>query len=759
MRSLKLRPGLVPGPRPLILAFAALLMAGGGGARAMTVAFLGFGEAQEARGEVVLEAVARQEADGRGPAVWRAAVSAKGEEKLAVGIPLGATERYRARVVGEDVWGETVEFLGRDAGDLRLRAWPKTAVRADVRGLEREAEDGTTGETVRIVLRQPLPTAPVAAGAQWEKSPVEASCAVGDRLECALPAGRWHVKFELEGYASVFLWDASFQPGKESKLAPLVFVPGASVNGYMALSDGSGRGPSQGAARLFPAAGRMRQTIPQLDTLPQMERTVAVSADGFFQFSGVAPGRYELVVEHPGYTPARRTLVLDDVAEFSLPGAIELTAAIDLFTITVEPERGPDGGDWNVNLALENVRDTRQEETVDGVATFSQVGVGEHRLWIRDRAGNKWYSRELKVDGAETTARVALPVVAVAGELLLGGEPLAGTPLSFVRWDNTQYTKMETDEEGRFQGAVPGPGSWLVRVESEVLGGSRTLPEQVEVEAEGENEFSLDLPGGALEGFVRHLEGGEVESRISVLDLESTIRRPVASLSTSDEGHFEVVALRASKYRVTARNEAGDFAEAEVEVDDGVGLPIELFLEPVRRISAVVRSGDQPLAAAEIKPVGSHNRGRTVHTGADGTQEVEVPPGTDALLVTAPGRPVRIVPWNPDQGEVAIELGDAGGTLTLEMAEAILSDLFAARTAGELEVTFTYDGVTINGQDLVRVLPPDPHANLTTGSFHNLHPGGYRLCLTMPSHSYCGSAQVSAGGSANVTLGGEGDDR
>ncbi len=242
-------------------------------------------------------------------------------------------------------------------------------------------------------------------------------------------------------------------------------------------------GPNELRIALHPGAeisGSVRSGGGSPLVLATIEATTAFSIDsdfhqantvsdnnGAFRITGLEPGHYHVTARSPGYADGGPEQPIE-IADANV-GGIE---------IVLEPGASIAGvvtGLTPSDLAQVDVsawQDTRRREaTPDAAGNFviEGVGPGTWRVTARkgDLASARSVERSATIELGTTEVFVELPFergLRLAGEVLDGGDPVAGARLAASSPDGRNGQSTTTDHQGRFvlEGLSPGPNQLII---------------------------------------------------------------------------------------------------------------------------------------------------------------------------------------------------------------------------------------------------------------------------------------------------------
>lgn len=634
--------------------------------------------------------------------------------------------------------------------------------------------------TGRLTSRAlPLPRAILVFGELISGARAESPCPLGPKgdYDCSVPAGAQDVLIGAGAFAPVRFRGQKVPAGKALALPTTELQPGASLVGRVVTRDGTVLevgGPASVKVYRFLAAPEKSLEPPK----PLAESPLG--ADGSFAFVGLEPGTVLLEVTKPGFSPARAfPLELPAGAEVALPDPLELTRPFEV-VVEVNPPTDIYGLPWRVTLqrrpAAAGASDwgPEVEGPTDAEGRFRVAGqsAGQTRLEVADGSGNRYYSgsNHWLAEGSEARVVVELPLIEIRGELTYDDQPVAAT-LWFGGRNGAQRVGLTSDEEGRFVGVLPKPGTWRVDVITESFNTRVKVPVEPRL-GKAWAEVKVRLPDTLV--FGRVIDSAD----LPVADVTVTVDSagwPVHT-RTDSQGRFEAKAITPGPSSVVAKQQVSgkpllvsDELLLELREDQPLG-PIELRLRDVERLTGTVYRGNQPVPGAVV---GLWARGASGHidqatTDAEGAFSVRVDPKTPDWIVTvlAPGATLTVFQRVNDGTLLEIQVEPEGGELTLELP--LTSEQLSAT---DLELSLTRNGVQLALfwlVDWLRVLgrPFDFGPDIRALTVPQLAPGIYTACLTPHSSTpvsasstpapglgvNCRSGQLTAGGRLKLSL-------
>ena len=377
------------------------------------------------------------------------------------------------------------------------------------------------------------------------------------RTQLDISPGTADVKVEHEQLRDA-LRPVQLSPGPNE--LHIALHPGAEIIGSVRSGDGS--------ALALATVEATTEFSP--DTGFHRANTIA-DGSGTFRVTGLEPGPYVVTARSPGYAdggPAQPIEIAD--------------GNVDGIEIVLEPGASIAGvvtGLTPSDLAQVDVRawqDTRlREATPDAAGNFviEDIGLGTWRVTARkgDLASARSVERSATIEQGTTEVFVELPFergLRLAGQVLDGGEPVAGARLAASSPGGRNGQSTTTDHQGHFvlEGLSPGPNQLVIRAAG-LLGASDLR--------------SIELPTD-LEGVRIELE--PVLATLTGIVIDDETGRPLefAQLITADAATISVLANGGDTGALVA-NASSSFA-----VDGG---KFELELRPNAERLLVTRDG------------------------------------------------------------------------------------------------------------------------------------------------------------------------
>lgn len=559
---------------------------------------------------------------------------------------------------------------------------------------------------------------------------------------CELPAETLDLRLKAPGFASVVRWGVEVKAGNAVKLPPLHLVRGASVVGWVTTPGGE---PALTRVQVvLEPMGLLATSLEEMESRRALSRqTVHPDRRGFFRFTGLGPGAYQIVAGLKGLAAARSevlTVHADVESELIDPLHLRSFQPVDVW---VEPAVDPWGRPWTVEvheLGTNPVPRLVAGSLVgeDGGWKNQTLGQGTYTLSVRSQEGSTWYRQEMDLGQEPLFLSVQVPVVPVLGSLRLGKKPFSAKLL----FSGKGSVEMTSDEDGNFGGILPGEGEYRVRITSRSLIKTVSGVEVRRGPGQRRARVEIVLPANRIRGRVVDAEGSPVApaNLLAVTFPDDVLR----STRVHKDGTFELLALKEGTVRLHAEA-PGDRASEErvMSVVEGLDPPeIELVVRPqtvlrgrIRTATGAALPGVEILAGAAsafLAPT------RAVVSDHEGRFELRLPPNTTEIVanVYPRGFALRMLRLPlPPSGEIDIWVEQNGGDLLIDFDGRPSYSLYSEKTL----VLLRHGGGSqaLHGlgnwwrQNRVQERPLSPHQTVVP----SLEPGEYALC-NVASHRY-----------------------
>ena len=722
----------------------------------LSLDLVGHGSCRQANVELAVESAATI-------AEHRARLKA-GQALVRVTVPEESPKGLTVRAQAKGCWAAPLEIgPGRVEGQVDL--WPAGSVSGAV-----EVEDPGVRKPRRLSLS--LRRAPEA---DHERQPPNAllTCEVtgGQVAGCPVPAGRWSVRIQADGWSPVYRWGIEVSPGRSASLGKLIFRRGGSIVGEVATEDD----PPEALTTVVTVSPLMDGTsLPEADRerLQHLELRTTARPTGEFGLSGVPPGRYIVRAEGPPYAPASAVVDVEKARETLLDSALILRRPVRL-EVDVTPETGPGGAAWTIDLLSQTEGHELERadggSTRDGRWTSSPLPPGVYWLHVLGPEGNRLAKRRVDIEEDLQREEVDLELVVAHGTVVLGEREIAARLWFGGRTGETSIeTKSELDLG--FEVMLPHPGTWKVDVLAEDPPVDRQgVQVTVDAGSGGESDdVEVRLPDTTLQGdVVDENELPVTGAAVHVVRLDPFSQ---AALWTDETGWFEDHGLDPGRYELQAVLDDMRSDRVQVDLGEGTSVPLHLVLRRTSTLRGRIVAPSGMVRGAGVLGYPLARGGGMASTtvpkaasDANGRFELELPAQAETvrLVALAPGyvlaiRRVAVKGGHDEEIEVPVRQG--GGTLVIDWGRSGAATNFAVvYIAGEpvdlplLKVWAGMNRGESQGEDRLRV--------------PGLPAGEYAVCrvtpqeavaviggLAVPKESACSRGELLEGSTLELTL-------
>ena len=425
----------------------------------------------------------------------------------------------------------------------------------------------------------------------------------------------------------------------------------------------------------------------------QPERPIGESVsgpDGLVLVSGLGATMAGLAARHPNFLAAEAQGLTASPGTFAFRD-LALHAGGRLHVQVSVHGRPVQGATCELDTPVPVSRDSKEpyqklwEGKVDaqGICQSTRLAAGVYKLRVMMPQSASRFSRWVTVpEGRDAEVDVPLAPARVAGAVKRGGSPASGYRVKAARLEADRPAGAQSDpdgeaasdETGKYELTLWSPGTYLLLLKSPA-GAPVAGHRQLTTAGDDEQTVDFDLTGSPLHGTVTDEAGQPVEgARVGLQGWEGA---RVAASDGAGRFEFDVQGKGAATLQAfkAGYREAGPVAVQVLQEDVPVP-PVTLVLK--RKTTAkgtVLSAAGAPVAQALVISIAPTPDGpdayRTTRSGADGSFEIEVPPGgPPRVFISGPGCPLSgfdlVVPPAP----LPAAPGDATGDAAAETAAA-----------------------------------------------------------------------------------------
>lgn len=432
-----------------------------------------------------------------------------------------------------------------------------------------------------------------------------ARCAIeSGKARCAVPGDVvFDFRLDAPGYASTYWWDRSVRGGATATLPFTALEPGASITGW--VHDPRDKPVRDSLVSCFP----MDLLANVRDHVPARVQVVRSNGRGFFQCAGLREGRYRVVAETAGLSPAALSdVVLHSGESLVLPKPMRHSPA-GAVRIALDPPLDRQGKPWRVALTEATALYPSRERHVvtrlasaQGVWTANGLRADAYDVEIRNAADA--VVERTTVDlfgGGQHELLLAVRSIVVRGVVRAGDRPLQADVV--LTGAAGAYLRVSADKDGNFETPLPSPGEWRVTVlyppgpsPAHITASPLSIAEDA---SDSPRDVVIRIPGGRIHGTVVGKNG---ESGKAAVHARQEHRVPAQQMA-NENGEFDLLGLAAGTYMLDAQNIGGSTpTPVAVELAEDETREVTLVTERMLTLSGVVLTpGGQPASGAVVK--------------------------------------------------------------------------------------------------------------------------------------------------------------
>jgi hypothetical protein len=540
---------------------------------------------------------------------------------------------WEITIEGRGCWAAPLVIAAGNNGETRTTfVWPAAVIGGHL-VVQR-------GESAPKELRASVQADTGAVDTSIPETPLR--CIVdGTHWQCTLPSTKADLRFAAHGFVPRYIWGLEVAPGVQRTL-DLALVRGSSVSGRVTFAIGRADVESV-TVSLRPVAAV--NSMADERRLIARSRTAKPNPRGFFQFSDVADGMYEVIAAKTGWSRAVRQIRIGGATE-SDAGVLTLPPLVRTEVI-IDPPLDTKGRAWRIVLNRDEPAMQPRPPVADkqaganGEWTQNGVEAGTYKLDVYDGGGVAYEHLIVHIKPNDAPLRFHMDAISVRGTLRLGDDGLAAV-MRFTNLRGSGEVELVSEDDGVFVGTFPALGRYDLDVAPR--GSAQHLNKLVDVRENGDGVVNLDirLPNGVVHGTVVDESGTPVSGTVH---LHRSGSRPITTTS-GDDGSFRIIGVEHGDVVLNARSRRfGDSGPVSHDVGDATSEPVTLTLHARREVTLwIVSSSGQPVSGAVIRFINRFDWHEEV-TGPGGDAHWELPRGFDSIdvIICAAAFPIRIV--------------------------------------------------------------------------------------------------------------------
>ncbi|HEV7767044.1 MAG TPA: carboxypeptidase regulatory-like domain-containing protein [Thermoanaerobaculia bacterium] len=360
-----------------------------------------------------------------------------------------------------------------------------------------------------------------------------------------------------------------------------------------------------------------------------------------------------------------------------------LALSADAATLTVEVNRNGFSGPIEVAVAPRvegNPPVWSMKETLPAgksSVAFADLGSGLYIVIARGPQPLQRLSAKANVGAKGGAIRLVIPKSKASVRTKLAGQPLADAEVTLthdeLRWD----MQLETDDKGRFEGALWEPGVYTAAVRKD----RAAAPHYVDVTFAAEPVI-IDVPDRHVSGHVMDDAGKPLAGALVMLQTESNQSTLTVRTTSALDGAFTFFGVREGAHSLSARAPSYVHSDASVFELRGASAKHSADLRLTRGTQRAVRVIDErggPIANATLYTACNGYIKSTLTTDADGRANVAVPASAACAIYALPKEGSIAVGRIEGTERIVIRVPDGSSSLRLALkseAGAAFSDLW-----------------------------------------------------------------------------------
>ncbi len=315
-------------------------------------------------------------------------------------------------------------------------------------------------------------------------------------------------------------------------------------------------------------------------------RAAFTDGDGRFRITGVAPGSHLVEAIAGGMATARETPIVVAAGRTSVEVELVLESRSTVRGIVTDDGKPVAGAVVTARSDDPQRGSADAVSQADGSFVLDRVARGPVHFVVRpyDVVSPKAFVVDRPAHDGVVIEVDRLGVI--TGTVVRHDEPVAGALIELRGVSAFELGPIRSGVDGRFEARGLRPGKWLVFAGHDGIGAFGRAAEEIELEAGGTTDVTVELTyGAAISGVVVDQDGAPVPAVTVVY--QHTARDDIGFGATSTDGRFRAAMMEGGgTYRATVR--PGPYARASLRPASGSEFPLVALADGEAEVTGVV---------------------------------------------------------------------------------------------------------------------------------------------------------------------------
>jgi hypothetical protein len=311
---------------------------------------------------------------------------------------------------------------------------------------------------------------------------------------------------------------------------------------------------------------------------------------------------------------------------------------------------------------------TKTLAATESTMTFTGLTEGLYVVMARGPQPLQRLSSKANLGANGSVVRLAIPKWRTSLRVTLAGRPVARAAISLTEDELRWSTNLETNDEGRFEGALWEPGLYT----ADVWRDQAAAPHIVDVTL-SPNAVTIDVPDRSVVGHVIGDDGKPVGGATVVLRSQSENSTLTVPTTAAADGRFEFFGVREGSHALTARAPSYLNSDAVAFELHGLSLhhPVDLKLtHGTQRTVRVVDQRNDPIAGASLFTSCDGHIKSTAVTNAEGRAQIALPGAVSCAIFAAPKEGSIAVEHISEREPFVLRVPEGSSSLRLSLKSA-----------------------------------------------------------------------------------------